>query len=372
MKYFGVPDFPHQGIQKVGILLVNLGTPAAPEPSAVRRYLKQFLSDPRVIEVPKLIWWPILHGVILPLRGKRSAHAYQSVWQADGSPLMVLSKQLSEALRKELDQRYPERVALELAMRYGEPSVASGLRSLQAQGARRILVLPLYPQYSATTTASVFDAVSDELKTWRMLPELRFLPHYYQQPSYTHALADSVQQHWQAGGRAEHLLVSMHGIPERYARAGDPYLCHSHGTFQRLSAALGLDANSASLSFQSRVGRERWLGPYTDARITALARAGIKTLDVICPGFAVDCLETLEEIKVENRARFLQAGGRELRYIPALNASAAHVQLLTELIASHTGGWPELDLAFSPELQAKLRADHYLSAKSARAAESVD
>ena len=362
MKFVGIKDYPHERVNTVGVLLVNLGTPDAPTPSAVRRYLKQFLSDPRVIEIPRVIWWCILNLIILPIRGRRSAHAYQSVWSERGSPLLVHCKDLAAGLQAACEQQWPGRVVLELAMSYGNPSIPAGLERMQQRGARRMLVLPLYPQYSATTTASVFDAVTRELQRWRMLPELRFVNHYYAHPKYAEALATSVQEHWQKHGRGEHLLVSFHGIPERYFRNGDPYHCHCQGTFKRLLDLLDVAEGQASMSFQSRVGKEAWLKPYTDLTVAALAQRGVRQLDVICPGFAVDCLETDEEIAVENRDYFLAAGGAALRYIPALNASPAHVSLLHDLIQQHASGWEEL----APQHDAKAKAQACAQARQAK------
>lgn len=365
MPFHGQPEFNHAQPARLGILLVNLGTPAAPTTSAVRRYLRQFLSDPRMVEVPRPLWWLILNLVILPLRSPRSARAYAKVWTPQGSPLLVHSEALATGLRAELEQRLPGRTSVELGMCYGQPSVESALRKLEAAGMRRLLVLPLYPQYSATTTASVFDAVSKVLQGWRLLPDLRILSHYYQQPAYIDALAASVRAHWAQHGQGQHLLLSFHGIPQRYCRNGDPYQCHVLGTFNRLRAALQLNEQQCSLSFQSRVGREPWLMPYTDQRVRELASAGVQQLDVLCPGFAVDCLETLEEIAVENAEFFHAAGGKSLRYIPALNASPAHVGLLRELIEQHAQGWPELKPGYSPEAQARQMAEASDVAKAA-------
>lgn len=319
------------------VLLVNLGTPAAPTATAVRRYLAEFLSDPRVVEQPHWLWLPILYGAILPLRSRRSAHAYASVWTERGSPLAWHSQDLAGAMRA----RLPAGVDVALAMRYGEPSIERVLRQLdRGDGLRRLLVLPLYPQYSATTTASVFDAVTRELATWRRLPALRFVDDYWQQPDWQSAIADSVRRHWQAHGRGERLLFSFHGLPQRYVDAGDPYLRQCRGSAEAIAAALGLAADEWEMVFQSRVGREPWLRPYTDERVTELARAGVRRLDVVCPGFAVDCLETLEEIAMRYRESFLEGGGERLDYIPALNAGAGHAAALAGLVRAHCADWP--------------------------------
>lgn len=342
MNYLGRADYRHGSTETAAVLLVNLGTPEAPTPAAVRRYLAEFLSDPRVIELPRLLWLPLLHGVILPLRSRRSAHAYSSVWTAEGSPLMVHSRALANGLQHALsaDGR-PLRV--EMAMRYGQPSISAALRRLKDGGMRRLLVLPLYPQFSATTTASVFDAVVDELKRWRWQPELRFVTDYHREPAWLDAIADSIRRHWAEHGRGDRLLFSFHGIPKRYFSAGDPYHCLCRFSAREVAERLGLGAGEWQLSFQSRVGREEWLRPYTDETVKALGAQGVRRLDVVCPGFAVDCLETLEEIAVENSDLFRAAGGEALRYVPALNAEDAHVQALLPVLRRHGSGWAEFD-----------------------------
>lgn len=362
MKFHGQPQYPHRQPSKIGVLLVNLGTPQAPDTRSVRRYLREFLSDPRMIEVPRPLWWLILNLVILPLRSPRSARAYAKVWTQAGSPLLVHTQALARRLQQDLQTRWPERLMVETAMCYGQPAIAEAMRRLEQAGVRRLLVLPLYPQYSATTTASVFDRVAAVLTRTRMLPELRMIGQYYAEPDYIQALAQSVQDHWQKHGRGDHLLLSFHGIPQRYVDQGDPYRCHVIGTCNRLRHLLGLDAQQCSLSFQSRVGREAWLAPYTDHRVRELGAAGVARLDVLCPGFAVDCLETLEEIEVENAASFQQAGGGELRYIAALNSSDAHVRLLAALVEKHAQGWPEMDLDHAP---AAVAMQHQLAMQDA-------
>lgn len=321
---------------QTAILLVNLGTPVAPTASALRPWLAEFLSDPRVIDYPRWKWWPILHGVILRVRPRRSAHAYARIWDAQGSPLRWHSEALAKALQAELGSN--ARVAL--AMRYGEPSVAKTVAQLHQEGVRRLLVLPLYPQYSATSTGSVVDAVADAMKSLRWPPELRFVNDYHDDPGHIEALAASIEGWWAEHGRGDKLLLSFHGIPERYARLGDPYAEQCRTTTRLLRARLRLDESQLLLSFQSRVGRERWLEPYTDATVRRLASEGVKRLDVACPGFAVDCLETLEEIAMQNHDFFAAAGGECLRYIPALNESAAQVHSLAALARRHLQGWP--------------------------------
>jgi len=341
--YTGLAGLSDDRPVKAGVLLVNLGTPEAATPRAVRPYLAEFLGDPRVIEYPRWLWWLILHGVILRIRPRRSAHAYQRVWTPQGSPLRVGSEALAAALQEELARRMPGPVQVALAMRYGQPSVKSQIERLQREGVRRLLVLPLYPQYSATSTGSVLDAVADSLKTLRWPPELRVVNDYHDDPGHIDALARSIENWWQANGRGERLLLSFHGIPERYVRAGDPYLLQCGATARLLRERLGLQPSELLVSFQSRVGREPWLQPYTDATVRELAAQGIKRIDVACPGFAVDCLETLEEIAMQNREFFIEAGGQDLRYIPALNDSRGQVDSLAGLALRHMQGWPERD-----------------------------
>ncbi|MHB8745381.1 MAG: ferrochelatase [Gammaproteobacteria bacterium] len=340
-SYQGQRDYAHGTTACTGVLLSNLGTPDAPTPPALRRYLAEFLSDPRVIETPRWLWWPILHGVILRIRPRRAAHAYGTVWTEQGSPLLAISQRQTRALQAALAQRFKGPVQVALGMRYGNPSLRAGLEALRAAGARRLLVLPLYPQYSATTTASTFDAVAGILKTWRWQPELRFVNNYHADAGYIAAIADSVRAHWLQHGEPERLMFSFHGLPKRYLLAGDPYHCECYATARQVAAQLGLPAERWQLTFQSRFGREEWLKPYCDQTLRAWGKAGVKRVDVVCPGFSADCLETLEEINQQNRAIFLAAGGGAYHYIPALNDSPAHITMLGDLIALHTQGWPE-------------------------------
>ena len=329
--------YQHGAKEKLGILLVNLGTPDAPDRTSVRRYLKEFLWDPRVVEVPRPIWWFVLNGVILNTRPGRSAKAYQKVWTDQGSPLLSISYKQRDALA----QRLGDAVPIALAMRYGSPSIEAGLEELRDAGARRILVLPLYPQYSATTTASIFDAVADALRKWRWLPELRFINHYHDEPTYISALADSVRRHRAQFGASDKLLLSFHGIPEEYFHKGDPYFCECQKSGRLLAEALDLKPDHWQLSFQSRLGPKQWLQPYTDKTLETMASEGVKSVQVICPGFSADCLETLEEIAMENREVFLEAGGEGYEYIPCLNAEAGHIDMLAGLVDRHTQGWEQ-------------------------------
>jgi len=339
--YTGLAGQSHDQPAQAGVLLVNLGTPDAPTAAALRPYLAQFLGDPRVIEYPRWLWLMILHGVILRIRPARSAHAYASIWTPEGSPLRVGSEKLAAALQASLQSIRPGPIRVALAMRYGAPSVRAQIEQLQREGVRRLLVLPLYPQYSATSTGSVIDAVADTFKQLRWPPELRIVNDYHDDEGHIEALALSIERWWAAHGRGEKLLLSFHGIPQRYVDAGDPYFHQCQATARRLGARLGLDTSQLILSFQSRVGREPWLQPYTDVTVRRLAKEGVRRLDVACPGFAVDCVETLEEIAVQNRDFFTSAGGEALRYIPSLNDSSEQVASLTALILRHMSGWPE-------------------------------
>ncbi len=330
-QYHG--PFPgNENPETLGVLLVNLGTPDAPTTTDVRRYLAQFLSDPRVIEMPRLLWMLILHGIILRTRPARSAATYREVWTEQGSPLLTISREQETALQQLLEQKMEQPVKVELAMRYGNPSIATGLEQLRQTNARRVVVIPLYPQYSATTTASTFDAISRELQQWRWIPDLEFISHYHDHPAYIQALAASVQDYWQQHGTPEKLLMSFHGIPEDYHTAGDPYPDECRTTARLLAKELGLNDDQWAVSFQSRIGRKEWVKPYTDELLKEWGNKGISKVHVICPGFPTDCLETIEEIGAENREYFIQAGGSDYHYIPALNSSAAHIKALAEII----------------------------------------
>lgn len=338
-SFFPGIDKKNAGDEKVGLLLVNLGTPQGPTKEHVRRYLKEFLSDPRVVEQPRWLWWLVLNGIILNTRPAKSAKAYQKVWRPDGSPLMVISQQLAQQIQHAINAVYPNRVVVECAMRYGEPSVENAMKRLAEQNARKILILPLYPQYSATTTATVIDAVVDTIGQWRFVPELQFVNDYYREASYIDALAASVEEQWRTRPKPEKLLMSFHSIPRRYSDNGDPYYEQCLATATALAARLALAPNTWEVSFQSRLGTEEWLRPYTDETLDRLAKNGVKRLDVICPGFAADCLETLEEIDQENRHLFMSLGGQDYHYIPALNNRLEHVKMFIELARKRIQGW---------------------------------
>jgi len=318
--------------KRIGILLTNLGTPDAPTPSALRRYLGEFLWDRRVVDVPRLLWWLILHGIILRTRPARSARAYQKVWSDEGSPLMTTSRHQQQQLQQQLDVHAPGRYVVELGMRYGNPSIASALGRLHHASIDTITVLPLYPQNSCSTTASTLDAVSDAFRCTRSVPHLRFIADYHDHPLYIQALAESVREQWQEREAGEKLLFSFHGTPRRFRDEGDPYYRQCMKTAELVATELALPEEQWLVTFQSRFGREEWLQPYTDKTLEQLARDGTKRVDVICPGFSADCLETLEEIAGENRELFLHAGGEEFCYVPALNERDAHIAMMAQLI----------------------------------------
>lgn len=348
-KFVNSADYRHGTLPRIGVLLTNLGTPDAPETSAVRRYLREFLSDPRVVEVPRALWWLILNGVIVPFRSPRSAAAYREIWTEAGSPLLVNAQAQTRAIRERLNQDLGERVLVTLAMRYGEPAIGNALRMLKEQGVQRLLVVPLYPQYSASTTASTFDAVSSELQRWRWMPELRFVTHYHDEPSYIAAVAASIEEHWQRHGRGERLLFSFHGLPQKYLERGDPYHCQCQKTARLIAERLALADARWQVAFQSRVGREPWLQPYTDETLQKWGAAGTGKVDVVCPGFSADCLETLEEIAMQNSALYEAAGGEALRYIPALNQRPDHIDCLLGLVMRNLLGWREAASGFDDE-----------------------
>lgn len=355
-RYIGQPDFAHGAESALGVLLTNLGTPAAPTRRALRTYLHEFLSDPRVIEVPKAVWWFVLNGIILNTRPQKSAKLYRKIWTDEGSPLLRISCKQQQALQIALEKNIAGPVKVALAMRYGEPSIKNGLEELRQAGARRLLVLPLYPQYSAATNASTFDAVSNVLQRWRWLPDFRFISHYHDEPGYIQALAQRIRAHWDNEGRADRMLFSFHGIPKHYFTAGDPYHCECHTTARLLAEELGLPADQWQVSFQSRFGPREWLRPYTDELLKEWGQEGVKSVQVVCPGFSADCLETLEEMNIQNRNIFMQAGGDRFTYIPALNDQPAHIEFLADLVCRHAHGWPEVDRGFDRETAAKERA----------------
>ncbi len=346
-------NFTHRTPPLTAVLLVQLGTPEEPEPGAVRSYLRQFLADPRVVEIPRLAWWPILHGIVLRTRPRRSAAKYRTVWTPHGSPLQVHTRRQAVLLRGSLGERELD-VAVVHAMRYGNPSIASVLGELRERNLTRLLVLPLYPQYAGSTTASAFDAIAGELSRWRNLPELRMVRSFHREPVYIAALAAQVRRKWEAQGRADKLVMSFHGVPRRSLLQGDPYHCECLATARLLADELALGPEQWVATFQSRFGRARWLEPYTLPTLLELARGGTRSVDVICPGFVADCLETLEEIDVEARAAFLAAGGTGFNYIACLNESAQWIAALSDIAERQLSGWPVARLG--DELQARREA----------------
>ena len=339
MPFQPEPTYTHGQAARTAILLCNLGTPDAPTAPALRRYLGEFLADHRVVEIPKAVWWLILHGIILRTRPAKSAAKYATVWTPDGSPLAVWTTKQATLLRGWLGEA-GHNVLVRPAMRYGNPSIASQLDALKAEGATRVLILPLYPQYSGTTTASVFDAVYSWAARTRNVPELRFVNHYHDDAGYIDALAATVRAHWKHHGPPDKLVMSFHGVPERTLHLGDPYHCESHKTARLLAERLGLQKSDWQLTFQSRFGKAKWLEPYTEPTLIEMGKAGVGRVDVICPGFTGDCLETLEEINQEAREAFLHAGGKEFHYIPCLNDSPDWITALSAIAQQHMGGWP--------------------------------
>nr|WP_298716441.1 ferrochelatase [uncultured Oceanisphaera sp.] len=321
---------------KTGVLLVNLGTPTAPTAKAVKTFLGQFLHDYRVVDIPRMLWCPLLHGIILPFRSPKVAKLYQSIWWEEGSPLMVVSRRQQAGLSAALQEAGID-MPVALGMSYGEPSMATAWQELKDQGVDRVILLPMYPQYSVSTTASVFDSWARLMKNERRLPAFRFIHDYHDSHGYIQALAESVREHWEARGRTDLLLLSYHGIPKRFEDEGDPYGHQCHRTSELLAAELGLERHEWRTTFQSRFGREPWLQPYTDETMKALPGEDIKSVSVICPAFSADCLETLEEIAEQNKEIFMEAGGEAYHYIPALNDNPAHIRMMMDLVCRELG-----------------------------------
>ncbi|MGS2722565.1 ferrochelatase [Porticoccus sp. GXU_MW_L64] len=342
MGYTGQTTPPHdQPPPPAGVLLTNLGTPDAPTPKALRRYLRQFLSDPRVVEIPRLLWWLILHLFILPLRPRASASLYRQIWTEQGSPLLAISRRQAAELQARLDHRQGEgKLKVVLGMRYGNPSISAALDELAQQGVRQLIVLPLYPQYSGSTTGSTFDELSRVLSGYRWLPQLNFINGYQNHPAYIDALCASVQQHIQQQGTPQRWVFSYHGTPQRYLEQGDPYYCYCVQTTRLVRERLELDDGQVLTTFQSRFGKAPWLQPYTDKTLQALPEQGVTHVAVICPGFSADCLETLEEIQGENQHAFIAAGGEQFHYIPCLNDSPQHIDMMARLVEEYSAPSP--------------------------------
>ena len=360
MKYHGKRDYAHSNPERVGILLTNLGTPEAPTTKALRKYLGEFLWDPRVVEIPRPVWWLILNLIILRTRPKQSAETYAKIWMQEGSPLLVYTKAQAAAVRaKIVELGKAEACEVEFAMRYGQPSIESALTKLQEKNVTRVLVLPLYPQYSGATTGSTFDAVAKTLSKLRWMPELRFVNQYADNEQYIDACAQQISTFWQTHSKSEKLIFSFHGLPKKCLLKGDPYHCQCHKTARLIAEKLDLHEDQWQLTFQSRFGREEWLKPYTDKTLEQLGKEKkVKSVDVFCPGFSADCVETLEEIDMLNREVFLDAGGESFQYIPALNDCAAHVEAIYQIARQHTQGWQQLDSSYSAaeHVKEKLKA----------------
>lgn len=364
--YYPEPPFHHDQPARVGILLINLGTPEAPTAQALRSYLKEFLWDRRVVEIPRPVWWLILNGIILNTRPKKSAEKYASIWRKEGSPLRHFTERQSQLLGQDLGRRLAEPPLVDYAMRYGKPSVAEKIQAMKAQGVDRLLVVPLYPQYAASSTGSALDAVWETLLHTRNPPQVRALRHFHDHPGYIAALKQSVEAHWAQHGKPDVLVMSFHGVPRRSLDLGDPYHCECLKAGRLLAESLGLVAEQYRVTFQSRFGRAEWLQPYTDKTLEELGRAKTKRLDILCPGFVADCLETLEEIAMEGKATFLNAGGGEFRHIPALNDRPIWIGALSDLVVRELAGWlPETrDENIQAVLETRLQRACALGAKS--------
>ena len=354
MAYLTEPSYTHDTPQKTGILLVNLGTPDAPTPQAVRTYLKEFLSDPRVVEIPRPIWWLILNGIILNTRPRKSAAKYAAVWMKEGSPLRVHTEKQTALLQGYLSQRSKAPLVVEFAMRYGNPSIPTVLRKLKEQNCQRILVVPMYPQYAASTTATANDIVFDELQHMRNAPALRTIKHFHDNAGYIRTLANNIQDYWAKNGTPEKLLMSFHGLPQFTLDKGDPYHCECRKTGRLLAQELGLKPDQYAISFQSRFGKAEWLKPYTTATLKEWGALQTMRVDVVCPGFVADCLETLEEIAMEGKEDFQHAGGGEYHYIPCLNERKDWIHALTDLVMDNLQGWLDEPKAEELELSRRL------------------
>jgi ferrochelatase len=368
MTYFlPEPAFKHDQPAQVGVILINLGTPESPTAKALRPYLREFLSDRRVVEIPRALWWLILNGIILTTRPRQSAEKYASIWQSGGSPLRLHTNAAGQALAELLARRLPVPPRIEVAMRYGQPDVAGAIARLKAAGCDRILALPLYPQYAASSSGTALDAVFRVLLRSRNMPALRTLRHYHDHPGYIAALKQSVEAYWDEHGRPDLLLMSFHGVPRYTLDKGDPYHCECQKTGRLLAEALQLPPEQYRVTFQSRFGRTEWLQPYTAETLESLGRAGTRRVDTLCPGFAADCLETLEEIAMEGKALFLNAGGGDFRYIPALNARTAWIEALADIVVENLGGWlaENTDAAHEAEqLQIRIQRARTLGARN--------
>ena len=336
MKYEGEKNYVHGSKEILGVLITNLGTPDRPGKKALKNYLNEFLSDPRVIEIPKLIWQIILKGIILNVRPQKVAKLYKSIWTKDGGPLLVMLKKQKKGIQKILKKK---NIKIEIGMRYGNPNIKLGLEKLRRQSCRKILILPLYPQYCAATTGSTFDKVTEILRKWRWIPEIRFVNNYFEEPMYIECLARSIKKNWKKFGKSQKLIFSYHGIPKKYLLKGDPYHCFCQKTTRLVAEKMKLKEKDYITTFQSRFGPDEWLQPYTDKTLEELPEKGIKKVHILSPGFSSDCLETLEELEVQNKEIFFSSGGEEYNYIKCLNDDLQHLKMLRSLILNHLKGW---------------------------------
>ena len=344
MRYKSDENYSHGDERKIGVLLVNLGTPDAPTTSAVRKYLSEFLSDPRIIEIPKIIWWFILNLIILNIRPKKSKELYKKIWMENGSPLLVISKEILKKIQN-LSKDFNEKsVVFNLAMRYGNPSIKKALEDFKNQNINKLLVVPMFPQYSAATTASIFDKISDEIKQWRNIPDIRFLSTYHDNPHYISACANRIIDFWNSESKSQKLIFSFHGLPQVNLHKGDPYHCYCHKTARLIAEKLRINEDQYIVTFQSRFGKQVWLQPYTDEVLENLASDGINNVDVFCPGFLCDCLETLEEINIQSRENYILCGGKSFNYIPALNSSEYNIESMLKIIEQEIVGWDNLSI----------------------------
>ena len=339
VKYIGEKDYEHGSREKIGVLITNLGTPDAPNKKELKVYLNQFLSDPRVIELPKILWQIILKLVILQIRPSKSAEAYKQIWTDKGSPLLDIANRQLNKIQSSFSSKN-ENIVFEVGMRYGNPSIPDALLKLQKKQVRRLLVLPMYPQYCAATTGSTFDEVTNVLQKWRWIPEMRFINQYFEEKNYIEALSNSIKSFWKKTSKPQKIIFSYHGIPKRYLTNGDPYHCFCLKTTRLVKEYMGLSDDEIMTTFQSRFGREEWLKPYTSETLKELPKQGIKNIHIISPGFSSDCLETLEELEEENREYFMESGGENYHYIPCLNDHDDHIDVFVNLIKKHTQGWP--------------------------------
>ena len=344
MKYKSNEKYVHGDQRKIGVLLVNLGTPDAPSTSAVRKYLSEFLSDPRIVEIPRLIWWLILNCIILNIRPKKSRDLYRKIWLDNGSPLLVISKSIVEKLKKSKKISEKNHIILDLAMRYGQPSIKTALENFEKHNVNKLAIIPMFPQYSAATTASIFDKLSKELSKWRNIPDIRFLSTYHDHISYVEACANKIKNSWKKHKKAKKLVFSFHGLPQVNLYKGDPYHCYCHKTARLIANELKLEQDDYFVTFQSRFGKQVWLQPYTDDVLAKLAKDGVDSVDIFCPGFLCDCLETLEEINIQSREHYFSSGGKSFNYIAALNDDDDNILSIEQIILNEVSGWDNIKI----------------------------